>query len=591
MKKIYSLILALVSTFVAQAQIPQAYDYLEFNEFTFPITSTGDLFHTADPNFSKLTYSDDNIPLVYAANLWIGGLSPDQQLKFAAEMYTETTGDFVPGPIALDATSEEIEQIRETYNRVFTADREQVDTHLAYFDAVQNGTVDQEFPNGYTIPQNFIDWPAMGDIDLGVAPFLAPFFDYDGDGVYAPENGDHPEFCGDKCAYVIFNDMTVHLASLGQPIGMEVHLMVFSYENSGNNDLENTFFLNYTFINRSTQTLKDSYVGIWNDFDLGNHLDDRLMTNVKRGALVAYNGDADDEVLFGNLGFGEDLAAFGMMVLSGPTLDADLSDNEPLDEVHFGETQSYGPQGFGFGDGAFDNETFGLSNTISISSESNPMNGIPEIAPEYYNYQRSIFMNGQAQVFLTDPEEATSRYHAPKNTDPLDAATGTGLTIEWNEEDTAEPARDIQAVGSMGPFTIQPGQQFGVSLAYVFVRDSQDEEATVLEAMDERLKNIRLIYNETDGNCFADNVLSTHEISAELPMLTVFPNPASEFIQIKSDRLFQSYIIFNSLGAIVATGTENSMTSVIDVSALSKGIYTLQVTHNNTAEIAKFIIE
>jgi hypothetical protein len=575
MKKLYSLILALVSTFVAQAQIPQAYDYLEFNEFTFPITSTGDLFHTADPSFSGLTYSDDNIPLVYAANLWIGGVSPDQQFKLAAEMYTETEGDFMPGPIALDATSEEIEQIRETYNRVFTADREQVDTHLAYFEAAQNGTVEEVFPNGYTIPQNFIDWPAMGEIDLGVAPFLAPFFDYDGDGVYAPENGDHPEFCGDKCAFVIFNDMTVHMASLGQPIGMEVHLMVFSYENSGNNDLENTFFLNYTFINRSTQTLKNSYVGIWNDFDLGNYLDDRLMTNVKRGALVAYNGDADDEVSFGNPGFGEDLAAFGMMVLSGPFLDADLSDNEPLDEVHFGETQSYGPQGFGFGDGSFDNETFGLSNSISISSEPNSMNGIPEIAPEYYNYQRSIFKNGQAQVFLTDPEEATSRYHAPKNTDPLDAATGTGLTIEWNEEDTAEPARDIQTVGSMGPFTIQPGQQFGASIAYVFVRDSQDEEATVLEAMDERLKNIRLIYNETYGNCFADNVLSTHEITAELPVLTVFPNPAQNEITVISTDELGNLVMTDMLGRIILTTKVNALQTTLDVSSLESGIYFL----------------
>jgi len=575
MKKRYSLILALVSSLVSQAQLPQAYDYLEFNQFTFPITSTGDLFHTADPNFSGLTYGNDNIPLAYAANLWIGGTSPDQQLKLAAEMYTGISGDFIPGPIANAATQEELELIREGYNRVFIADREQVELHTAYFEAVLNGTVEQDFPNGYTVPQNFLDWPAMGEIDLGVAPFLSPFFDYDSDGVYAPENGDYPEFCGDKCAFVIFNDQIVHESSFGQPIGLEVHLMIFCYEDNVNEDLKNTIFLNYTFFNRGTQTLKDTHVGIWNDFDLGNYLDDRVMTNVKRGAIVAYNGDANDEVLSGVPGFGEDLAAFGMMVLSGPSLDEDLTDNEPLDEIHFGETQSYGPQGFGFGDGAFDNETLGLSFSIAMTSSPISQDGPPVNSNQYSNYMEARFLDGSNQIFLTDPEEAPSRYHAPKNTDPLDVATSSELAIEWNEEDTEELARDVQMLGAMGPFTLQPEQQFGVSLAYVFVRDSEDGEATVLEAMDERLKNIRLIYNETGGNCFADNILSTHEITAEIPKMTVFPNPAQNDLTVISTDQIGQLVITDMLGRMIITTQVNAFQTTLDVSSLESGIYFL----------------
>lgn len=575
MKKRYTLILALVSSLVSQAQMPQAYDYLEFNEFTFPLTSTGDLFHTADPNFSGLTYGNDNIPLAYAANLWIGGTSPDQQLKLAAEMYTGISGDFIPGPIANAATQEELELIREGYNRVFTADREQVELHTAYFEAVLNGTVEQAFPNGYTVPQNFFDWPAMGPYTLGTALYLAPFFDFDGDGFYDPAAGDYPEFCGDKCAFVIFNDQIVHESSFGQPIGLEVHLMIFCFEDNVNEDLKNTIFLNYTFFNRGTQTLKDTHVGIWNDFDLGNYLDDRVMTNVKRGAIVAYNGDANDEVLSGVPGFGEDLAAFGMMVLSGPSLDEDLTDNEPIDEIHFGETQSYGPQGFGFGDGAFDNETLGLSYSIAMTSSPISQDGPPSNSSQYSNYMKARFLDGSNQIFLTDPEEAPSRYHAPKNTDPLDVATSSELAIEWNEEDTGELARDVQMLGAMGPFTLQPEQQFGVSLAYVFVRDSEDGEATVLEAMDERLKNIRLIYNETGGNCFADNILSTHEITAEIPELTVFPNPAqNELTVISTDQIGQ-LAITDMLGRMIITTQVNAFQTTLDVSSLESGIYFL----------------
>jgi hypothetical protein len=332
-------------------------------------------------------------------------------------------------------------------------------------------------------------------------------------------------------------------------------------------------------------------VGIWNDFDLGNYLDDRVMTNVKRGAIVAYNGDANDEVLSGVPGFGEDLAAFGMMVLSGPSLDEDLTDNEPLDEIHFGETQSYGPQGFGFGDGAFDNETMGLSYSIAMTSSPISQDGPPVNSNQYSNYMEARFLDGSNQIFLTDPEEASSRYHAPKNTDPLDVATSSELAIEWNEEDTEELARDVQMLGAMGPFTLQPEQQFGVSLAYVFVRDSEDGETTVLEAMDERLKNIRLIYNETGGNCFADNILSTHEITAEIPKMTVFPNPATSFIQVKSDKINQDYKIFNSLGSLVQQGVLRATGNRIDVMALSKGIYTIQISNKNSSVSTKFIVE
>jgi hypothetical protein len=138
---------------------------------------------------------------------------------------------------------------------------------------------------------------------------------------------------------------------------------------------------------------------------------------------------------------------------------------------------------------------------------------------------------------------------------------------------------------------LQPEQQFGVSLAYVFVRDSEDGEATVLEAMDERLKNIRLIYNETGGNCFADNILSTHEITAEIPELTVFPNPATSFIQVKSDKINQDYKIFNSLGSLVQQGVLLANGNRIDVMTLSKGIYTIQVSNKNSSVSTKFIVE
>lgn len=56
---------------------------------------------------------------------------------------------------------------------------------------------------------------------------------------------------------------------------------------------------------------------------------------------------------------------------------------------------------------------------------------------------------------------------------------------------------------------------------------------------------------------------------------TVYPNPASEFINITTD-LAETFVICNSFGQEVLTQTSNSTQARIDVSALPGGVYYLR---------------
>ena len=161
--------------------------------------------------------------------------------------------------------------------------------HRQYFDCVADPECDleEQFPNGYTIPSYFFDYPAHGNVSLNQDYYLAPFKDYDGNGFYDPSSGDYPWYdflkeidCaerrredqvplyGDQTYYWIFNDKgNIHSESQGEPIGMEIRAQAFAF--STNDEVNNMQFYNYVLINQGTQTLTDTYFAQWVDCDLG----------------------------------------------------------------------------------------------------------------------------------------------------------------------------------------------------------------------------------------------------------------------------------------------------------------------------------
>ncbi|MFN9326282.1 MAG: hypothetical protein ACK6A5_12945, partial [Flavobacteriales bacterium] len=248
---------------------------------------------------------------IFAGALWMGGTSPDGQLKIAAVLYRTDGNDFWPGPLTNDGLATVAPEVCQQYDKFYTTTRAQAEAHVAWKNC--NGDpacLEEAFPDGYSVPTAFINWPAMGNVEAGQDLYLSPFFDYDGDGSYDPFAGDYPDYgfdqsvedCknklredpvplfGDFNIWWIFNDKgDAHTETLGQPIGLEVRAQGFAF--SSNDEINNMTFYNYTVINQGSQTLLNTYFGHFIDPDLGCSNDDFTGCDVQRGLGYAYNWD------------------------------------------------------------------------------------------------------------------------------------------------------------------------------------------------------------------------------------------------------------------------------------------------------------
>ncbi|MCH2197485.1 MAG: hypothetical protein MK081_01780 [Flavobacteriales bacterium] len=393
---------------------------LEWNNVRALIETGGSMWQ--DRSTSRASYEipkDGGVSSLYAGALWMGGISPDQQLKLAAVTFRGDGNDFWTGPLTTDGAAEIDEAVCEEWDKFFVTVRADSQRHRQYFDALANGTVETEFPDGYVIPQYFYEYEGNGNVALGQDYFLAPFFDYDGNTIYDPNAGDYPWYdflqeidCaerrrtdpvplfGDQTYFWIFNDKgNVHSESQGEPIGMEIRAQAFAF--STNDEINNMTFYNYVMINQGTQTLGDTYFGTWVDADLGTSVDDYVGCDVQRGLGYCYNGDAVDEPSTSSPGYGENPPAVGVDFFEGPYQDEDGIDN-PLTTDFQDAVDSLGIPyrgiGIGYGDNVIDNERFGMRRFVYYNNSGNNINGEPSIPTHYYNYMNGIWKNGQKML-------------------------------------------------------------------------------------------------------------------------------------------------------------------------------------------------
>lgn len=222
----------------------------------------------------------------FASALWLSGIDAGGQLHAAAQTYSQTGVDYQYGPVAASRTANNYET---RYNRLWKINKAQIQYHIANYT-----------DTAYNMPEVILNWPANGNTSNGEAAQLAPFYDANSNGVYEPQNGDYPQIKGDQCIYMIFNDDKIHTeTSDSNPLKFDIHVM--AYEVAGEtNAIDTTIFLQYKIVNRSTNTYHGLRMGIWNDFDLGNYLDDIPGTDVGKNMAFMYNATNNDNVYGAN---------------------------------------------------------------------------------------------------------------------------------------------------------------------------------------------------------------------------------------------------------------------------------------------------
>lgn len=529
---------------------------------------------------------------MFAGSLWIGGEDASGALHLAAVRFQQMGRDFFPGPLSMDGSI--TQATSEAYDQVWKVDRQAVDRHRAYFDCAEDPTCneDVEFPD-YEVPASFLTWPAQGDVSIGQAPHLAPFFDRNGNGHYDPLSGDAPCVPGDQSLFSIYNDkLQLHTESGGTPIGVEVHATPFAFA-SQDPAIAQTVFIRYRLINRGPFTLSDTYLGLFNDFDLGCSADDQVQCDAARSLMIVMNATDLDEPCAGAPGFGAQPPAFGLMVLKGPLMDADGEDNTDL-------TTPEGFNGSGFNDGVADNERLGLS-FFGVPSNTNMHQGDPTLALSYYNYMRGYWLDQTpfthgGSGYSTDPEAVRTRYLFPGDSDPDGVGTGGVPMGAWTEASAGLPGSDRRVIGSIGPFTFGPGAEQQLVVAYVYARPGSGGPIASVEALRSRADSVRSFAENTPGvlddgpECFLMST-SVVERSGTDEDLQVFPNPAQDALTLRWSVGPQQAVVsvLDVRGVLLQQRRVIGPTMALDISELAEGPYLLRVQDRERVRTVRFI--
>ncbi|MCP4710829.1 MAG: hypothetical protein GY869_19575, partial [Planctomycetes bacterium] len=226
--------------------------------------------------------------VVYAAGLWVGGMI-DGNLRVAVAEYSY---DYTPGRLSgcIDGASQFINGLDQSEYRVYKI----------------NAGDDATNPD-------YANWP----FDQG-----APYVDQN-------ENGRHdwyepPLIIGDQTLFSVYGDAHpgAHVNDLGTPyfpVGIEVQHTTFSFDRT--DPLGNVIFIKYKIINKTCDTVEDTYISIWADPDLGGVYDDFVGCDTTLSLGYCYNAFNNDSM------YGYAPPAVGFDFIQGPLVPSDNPDD------------------------------------------------------------------------------------------------------------------------------------------------------------------------------------------------------------------------------------------------------------------------
>jgi len=103
---------------------------MDFNNVRALIETGGSMWQ--DRSTSRAAYEvpkNGEVSSLYAGALWMGGFSPDQQLKLAAITFRADGNDFWPGPLTNDGTAEIDENVCQEYDTFYRIRKTDVIAH------------------------------------------------------------------------------------------------------------------------------------------------------------------------------------------------------------------------------------------------------------------------------------------------------------------------------------------------------------------------------------------------------------------------------------------------------------------------------
>lgn len=420
---------------------------------------------------------------IYAGAFWFAGIDQNGILRNACARYN-IGKDFFSGPYSNNGSYNDPVYLSAYNNSIWTVSNWEIQYHISNFNQI-----------GYVLPNGIANWPGNGVQSLGVVENLAPFVDVDGDNIYQPMNGDYPDIRGDNASYIIMNDAAgIHTESGGEPMGIEIHLMVYQYVSL--DYLNSTSFINLRVFNRGNYSFNNFRTGFWMDGDIGFYGDDYIGCDSTRNVIYCFNGDNTDEDNGGALGYGLNPPSIGVVSLTNPI------------------------------------STAGYYSSASVFPAGEPTNAI-----EFWNALNARGQNGTHWVYGgTGYSGSSGATTTPTNF----MYSGNPYTSSgWTESGNLNPPGDRRSIFSLDSVEFNSNQMICNDFAIVYSR------------LGNNLENVQGVINLADSvKQFFDSqiALNCNQVTAgiessEFNKYTFYPNPSSGQLTFSPNEQWTEYSI------------------------------------------------
>lgn len=554
------------------------YKYLDINAVKAGIANRGDMHWdlgtTGQASYEVPKGSGKHAN--FADALWIGGLDNANVLHQSTQTYRQDGTAYWPGPIDTTTGIANVLSANQ-YDKIWKVSYTDINAFTTNF---SNGNL---AAGTFTPTNDILTWPANGTGAL--AKQLAPFVDYNNDGIYNPYDGDYPKIKGDQALYYIFNNSLATHTTLCAPMGLEIHGMAYSYgcpSNLTSNPVLNlTTFYDYKIYNRSNKNYHDVYVGLFSDMDLGNYQDDYVGCNVSKNYGYGYNGDVFDET--GSvLGYGSYLPVTGHAILKGPK--ATIGDG--IDNDNDGDIDETDEE-------CKMNKFVYYNNNIGTMVNPNTIN--PTTCIQGYQYLAAKWLDGTPFSCGGSAYggSVTTNWAFPGDPNsPYISSDPANLCGNWIESSLPNDRRFIM---SSGPFLLDAGKMQEIEYAIVTSFDSSvvGDNLIALKKLQTDIQKINTFYNlTTKPNCLNPITIGVNEILKQNDF-SIFPNPATESITIKinTEGISKiSYEIIDVLGKTIIKNEVTDLTNInINISNIKSGVYFIKLQVNNSTVTKKFV--
>lgn len=516
----------------------QNMEYLDANNVKAGFAPGGNLFcktirnNVDGPSYEVPKNSGKNA--VFTSSFWMTGLDNAGNLHGAVSRYT-VNSDWVTGPISsiYDSVYDSI------YKKVYKVSRAEIDYHINNY-----------FKSGYVMPANIQNWLGNGRAAFNETALLAPFVDVNRNGLYEPLLGDYPDIIGDQAVFFVLNDARSVSYANCLKMNVELHVMAYVVDCATDKVLSNTVFLNLKFINRSTNNYSSVYFSNFVDPDLGCYRNDRVGCDTLSNSYFTYNGEAIDPLCTSSSkGYGDTSIVHGFTFL-----------NQRMDEFNHFYNGATGPM-------------------------TDPMN-----CSEYRNYQTARFKDGTPIRYGGNGYSSTgplTKFCFPGN--PNDS---TGWSEVYSQTPDTILSGDRKMASTIFLDTFKVNQVRVIDIASVSTLSNTIGHIALVDTFLSDIQHIRSLYQQQFNYC--GKIYSSVRNEVENPFaIELHPNPTNGKLNVKLTSIGTdaSIIVMSIQGQILRMETITQEETMLDLSALAKGVYLIKVQSEGNTIVKRVVVQ